>query len=159
MTAYKILIVEDEGLIAVDIANRVEALGHTVVASVGTAAEAIEQAEGADIVLMDIRLDGPADGIDAATQIRERFHLPVVFLTAHADRSTLERAKMAEPYGYLVKPVASASLQTTIEIAIYKHHMERQLAENEAWLRAAMSSRWSDRAGRGTCSPATRGRC
>jgi CheY-like chemotaxis protein len=140
MPAYKILIVEDEGLIALDIASRLEALGHTVAATVSTAEEALEQAEGADMVLMDIRLDGPGDGIEAATRIRERYHLPVIFLTAHADRSTVERAKHAEPYGYIVKPVASASLQTTIEIAIYKHQMERRLEESEAWFRAALRS-------------------
>jgi two-component system cell cycle sensor histidine kinase/response regulator CckA len=140
MPAYKILIVEDEGLIALDIASRLEALGHTVAATAGTVEEALEQAEGADIVLMDIRLDGPGDGIEAATRIRERYHVPVIFLTAHADRSTVERAKHAGPYGYIVKPVASASLQTTIEIAIYKHGMERQLEESEAWFRAALGS-------------------
>ena len=139
-TAYNILIVEDEGLIGLDIAHRLEALGHTVAATVGTVDEALQQAEGVDIVLMDIRLDGPGDGIDAARRIRERFQLPVVFLTAHADRSTLERAKVAEPYGYLVKPVASASLQTTIEIAIHKHQMERRLEESEAWFRASLGS-------------------
>jgi CheY-like chemotaxis protein len=140
MTAYKILIAEDEGLIAMDIASRLEALGHTVAATASTAAEAIEWAGGADVVLMDIRLDGPVDGIDAAIRIRAQHHVPVIFLTAHADRSTLERAKLAGPYGFLVKPVASASLQTTIEIALYKHHMERQLEESEAWLRATLSS-------------------
>ena len=140
MSAYKILIVEDEGLIALDIASRLEALGHTIVATASTAAEALEWAGGADIVLMDIRLDGAVDGIEAATCIREQYRVPVVFLTAHADRSTLERAKAAGPYGYMVKPVATASLQTTIEIALYKQRMERQLEESEAWLRATLDS-------------------
>jgi two-component system cell cycle sensor histidine kinase/response regulator CckA len=140
MTSYRVLVVEDEGLIARDIASRLEALGHTVAGTVGTAKEAIEHAPGADIVLMDIRLDGPADGIEAATQIRERYHLPVVFLTAHADRSTLERAKLAAPFGYIVKPLAHAALQTTLEIAIYKHRMERELAEREAWLSTTLAS-------------------
>ena len=85
MNTYKVLIAEDEGLIAMDIAARLEALGHTVVGTVSTAAEAIEQAPNAQVVLMDIRLDGPVDGIEAASKIRERYRLPVVFLTAQAD--------------------------------------------------------------------------
>ncbi|MBZ5604619.1 MAG: response regulator [Acidobacteriia bacterium] len=132
---HKILVVEDEGLIAHDIANRLERLGHTVIGTCGTAAEAVELAAEAEIVLMDIRLDGPADGIAAATEIRNRYHLPVVFLTGQSDQATLERAKMAEPFGYIVKPLAPAALQTSIEIALYKHRTERELSAREAWLR------------------------
>jgi PAS domain S-box-containing protein len=137
---YKVLVVEDEGLIAHDIAQRLSALGHSVVATVSTAEEAIAQAAGADVVLMDIRIDGERDGIEAATEIRTRHHVPVVFLTAHADRSTLDRAKLAGPFGYVVKPLGPASLNTAIEIAIYKHQMERQLEEREAWLRTTLAS-------------------
>ena len=133
---YKVLIVEDEGLIAHDIASRLETLGHTVVGAVSTGAEAIAGAGAADIVLMDIRLDGPMDGIQAAAEIRRRYRLPVVFVTAHTDRSTLEQAKLAEPFGYVVKPVAMAALQTTLELAVYKHGMERRLQESESWLDA-----------------------
>jgi CheY-like chemotaxis protein len=140
LTGSRILIVEDEGLIALDIANRLEALGHTIVATASTAAEAVEWAESADIVLMDICLDGPVDGIDAAATIRAEHRVPVIFLTAHADRSTVERAKLACPYGYLVNPVATASLETTIAVARHKHCMERQLEDSEAWLRATLNS-------------------
>src|SRR5579871_2677923 len=136
----KVLVVEDEGLIAHDIASRLEGLGHEVVATVGTAEEAIEKAAGADLVLMDITLDGKMDGVEAAAAIRERYHLPVVFLTAHADRSTLERAKATGPFGYLVKPLAHATLNTSIEVALYKHRMERLLEEREAWLWTTLSS-------------------
>ncbi len=139
-SSHKILVVEDEGLIAHDIASRLEALGHQVVGTASTAEEAIEKASEAEIVLMDIRLDGRADGVDAAMAIRERYHVPVVFLTAHADRSTLERAKEASPFGYIVKPVAHASLNTSIEIAMYKHGMERLLEEREAWMRTVLVS-------------------
>jgi two-component system cell cycle sensor histidine kinase/response regulator CckA len=138
--SHKVLVVEDEGLIAHDIATRLEALGHEVVAQVGTAQEAIERAGEADIVLMDIRLDGRADGVEAATVIRERYHVPVVFLTANADRATIERAKVAEPFGYIVKPLAPAALASSIEIAMYKHAAERQLEEREARLRAIVGS-------------------
>ena len=138
--SLKVLVVEDEGLIALDISSRLEALGHEVIGAVGTAQEALEKAYGADIVLMDIHLDGPMDGIQAATEIRERFHVPVVFLTGQADRLTLQRAKIAAPFGYILKPLAPATLQTSIEIAVYKHGMERLLEEREAWLSTTLSS-------------------
>lgn len=138
--AYKVLVVEDEGLIAHDIATRLEALGHQVVATVATADEAVERAAGADVVLMDIRIDGQRDGIAAAQEVRARHHVPVVFLTAHADRATLERAKSAAPFGYITKPLGPASLHTSIEIAVYKHRMERQLEEQEAWHRTTLAS-------------------
>jgi len=139
-TKYKVLVVEDEGLIARDIAGRLEALGHEVVGVASTAEEALEHAPAADIVLMDIQIDGPTDGVKAAAQIRERYHVPVIFLTAHADRATLDRAKLAQPFGYIVKPLAHASLHTSLEIAVYKHHVERQIEEREAWLRTTLSS-------------------
>jgi len=135
-----VLVVEDEGLIAQDISNRLETLGHTVVAAVGTAEEAIEHAANADIVLMDIHLDGSRDGVEAATEIRERFRVPVVFLTAHADRPTLERAKLAAPFGYMVKPLTHASLNSSIEIAVHKHQLERVVEEREAWLRTTLNA-------------------
>ena len=136
----KVLVVEDEGLIAHDISSRLEAMGHQVVGTAGTAEEALEMAAEADIVLMDIRIDGPIDGIEAAARIRERFQLPVVFLTAHSDRPTLDRAKVTGAFAYLVKPIAQASLNTAIEIALYKHRMERKLEEREALLRTTLSS-------------------
>ncbi len=138
--AYRVLVVEDEGLIAHDIARRLEALGHEVLGPASTAEEALALAPGAEIVLMDIRIDGQRDGIDTALEIRARHHLPVIFLTAHADRATLERAKQAGPFGYIVKPLGPASLQTGIEMAIAKHRVERLLEEREAWLRAVLAS-------------------
>lgn len=138
--SYKVLVVEDEGLIAHDIAQRLRSLGHEVLGPVATADEAVAAASGAEIVLMDIRIDGSRDGIDAALEIRSRHHLPVIFLTAHADRATLDRAKQAGPFGYIVKPLGPASLQTGIEMAIAKHRVDRLLEERETWLRAAISS-------------------
>jgi two-component system cell cycle sensor histidine kinase/response regulator CckA len=136
----KVLVVEDEGLIAHDISTRLQALGHEVAGIASTAREAIEKAAGADIVLMDIHLDGPGDGVAAATEIRQRHRIPVVFLTGQADRITLERAKLADPFGYIVKPLTPASLDTSIEIALYRHRTERQLEEREAWLRTILGS-------------------
>ncbi len=138
--AYRVLVVEDEGLIAHDIARRLEALGHEVLGPASTAEEALTLAPGAEIVLMDIRIDGQRDGIDTALEMRARYRLPVIFLTAHADRATLERAKQAGPFGYIVKPLGPASLQTGIEMAIAKHRVERLLEEREAWLRAVLAS-------------------
>jgi two-component system, cell cycle sensor histidine kinase and response regulator CckA len=138
--AYRVLVVEDEGLIAHDISRRLEAQGHEVLGPASTAEEALALAPGAEIVLMDIRIDGRRDGIDTALEMRARHHLPVIFLTAHADRSTLDRAKQAGPFGYIVKPLGPASLQTGIEMAIAKHRVERLLEEREAWLRAVLAS-------------------
>lgn len=138
--SYRVLVVEDEGLIAHDISRRLESLGHEVVAAVSTAEEAIALAAGADLVLMDIHIDGARDGIEAALEIRNRYRVPVVFLTAHADRATLDRAKTAGPFGYVVKPLGPASLHTAIEMATYKHRSERALEEREAWYRATLDS-------------------
>jgi len=135
-----VLVVEDEGLIAHDISTRLTAMGHEVVGNASTAEEALEMAAEADIVLMDIRLDGPVDGVEAAARIRERYRVPVVFLTAHSDRLTLDRAKVTGAFAYLVKPIAHASLNTAIEIALYKHRTERKLEEREALLRTTLSS-------------------
>ena len=136
----RVLVVEDEGLIALDLSNRLEAMGHQVVAAVGTSEEAIENAAEADIVLMDIRIDGTVDGVETAARIREEFHLPVIFLTAHGDRVTIDRAKLTGAFGYLVKPIAHASLTTAIEIALHKHGMERKLEQREALLRTTLAS-------------------
>jgi two-component system cell cycle sensor histidine kinase/response regulator CckA len=138
--SHNVLVVEDEGLIAQDIATRLEALGHHVVAQVGTAEQAVEKAAEADLVLMDIHLDGHADGVEAATAIRDRYHVPVIFITANADRATIERAKLAGPFGYIVKPLAPAALHSCIEIAMYKHREERDLEEREARLRTIVGS-------------------
>jgi two-component system cell cycle sensor histidine kinase/response regulator CckA len=138
--SYKVVVVEDEGLIAQDIATRLKALGHQVLATATTAEEAVAHSETADIVLMDINIDGPKDGIEAAREIRARYHVPVIFLTAQADRATLERAKSVGPFGYIVKPVGPSSLQASLEIAVHKHALERQLEEREAWLRTTLQS-------------------
>jgi two-component system cell cycle sensor histidine kinase/response regulator CckA len=138
--SYRVLLVEDEGLIAHDISRRLEALGHEIIGPASTAEEALVLAPGAEIALMDIRIDGQRDGIDAALEIRARHHLPIIFLTAHADRATLDRAKLAGPFGYIVKPLGPASLQTGIEMAITKHRVERLLEEREAWLRSVLAS-------------------
>ncbi|MFO0727639.1 MAG: response regulator [Myxococcota bacterium] len=138
----KVLIVEDERIIAKDIAQTLEGMGYQVAAIAASAEEAVAQAESGapDVILMDIRIQGPRDGIVAAGVIRERLRIPVVFMTAHADDATLDRAKRTEPYGYLVKPVKSAELRSAIEVSLYRHQMERRLRERERWFATTLGS-------------------
>jgi CheY-like chemotaxis protein len=125
----KILVVEDEILIARDLQSSMQNMGYEVpeIAIAGEEAlKKVAQIEP-DLVLMDIHLKGDMDGIDAAAQIRARFSCPLIYLTAYADEPTLQRAKLTEPYGYLIKPFQERELKTTIEIALYKHDMEQKL--------------------------------
>ncbi len=142
MVRSKILIVEDESIVALNIKNRLEGLGYAVVATISSGESAIEAAakNRPDLVLMDIKLKGKIDGIEAAGQIRSRFQIPVVYLTAYTDDETLNRAKLTEPYGYILKPFESRDLCTTIEIALYKHQMEQQLWEKKQWLATTLKS-------------------
>jgi CheY-like chemotaxis protein len=131
-----ILIVEDEALIALDLKERLELVGYSVPLIADTVEDAILGVERhqPSLILMDIRLRGAKDGIEAADEIRRRFHLPVMFVTSHADRETLERAKIAEPFGYIVKPFHGVNFRAQIEIALWKHQMEQKLRISEAWL-------------------------
>lgn len=142
METIRILIVEDEGLIARDIENMVQNAGHEVCGIAATGKEAIDKAEAAqpDLVLMDIVLRGDMDGVKAAEIIRERFNIPVIYLTAHTDENTLHRAKLTEPLGYTLKPVEQNELITVIEMALYKHQMESKLIEREGWLSTILQS-------------------
>jgi PAS domain S-box-containing protein len=137
----RILVVEDEGILALDLKNRLEDMGYAVIGHASTGEGAIRQANGTspDLVLMDIRLRGGMDGIEAAERIHSRLGIPVVYLTAHSDEATLERAKITEPFGYLLKPFQESELRTTIEMALYKHKMERRLQESERWLTATLT--------------------
>ena len=128
-----ILIVEDEGIVARDIQDSLEKLGYTVPAIAMSGKAAIESAAEVrpDMVLMDIVIKGSMDGIEAAQEIRDRYDIPVVFVTAYADRETLQRAKITEPCGYILKPFDETDLLTAIEIALYKHDMERQVRQSQ----------------------------
>ncbi len=138
----RILVVEDEAIVARDICLQLTELGHDPVADTPLAEEAIELAGKLrpDLILMDINLAGKMDGITAAKAIRERFELPVIFVTAFSGLEILKRAKEAGPYGYLIKPFAEQDLRTAIEMAIYKHHSEVQLRESEARLQTITNS-------------------
>ena len=133
MGAKRILIAEDERIVAADISDSLKMLGYEVVASVASGEKALAMIGETkpDIVLMDIILKGRLSGITAASRIRETFGIPVVYLTAHADENTLEKAKRTEPYGYIVKPFVERELRSTIEMALYKHMMEGKLRESE----------------------------
>lgn len=133
-----ILVVEDEALIALELKTRLEQVGYGVPFIADTAEDALLGIERhqPSMVLMDIRLRGAQDGIEAADLIRRRFHLPVMFVTAHADRETLDRAKITEPFGYIVKPFHNVDFRAQIEVALWKHEMEQKLRVSEAWLSA-----------------------
>ena len=136
----KILVVEDERIVGEDIKNRLQKLGYSVPSIVRSGEEAIDKVKSLnpDLVLMDIVLDGEIDGVEAAAQIKSLYDLPVVYLTAYADYSTLERAKITEPYGYIIKPFDDRDLHITIDIGLHKHKMEKKLKETEERLRKTL---------------------
>ena len=138
----RIQIVEDEQILAQDIAMQLGALGYEVVAVASSGESAIEEAEThhPDLVVMDLRLKGKLDGIDAAFAIHDRLNVPVVYLTAYSDEKILERAKITEPFGYVLKPFEQRELHAAIEMALYKHRMEMKLRENEAWFSTTLRS-------------------
>ncbi len=135
----QLMIVEDQRLIAADLENTLKKIGYDVVASVASGEEAIHKATEThpDLILMDIRLRGALDGIEAAGVLRTRMDVPVVYLTAYADEETILRAKGTTPFGYLVKPFNERELRAAIEVALYKHDTDRLLAEERAQRRAA----------------------
>jgi CheY-like chemotaxis protein len=122
MKEAKILIVEDENIVALNLQTRLKSLGYQVAGMASTGEDAVKKCAETmpDLVLMDIMLRGEMDGVAAADQIREKYHVPVVYLTAYADDVTLERAKVTEPFGYMLKPFEVKEIRTTIEIAPQK---------------------------------------
>ncbi len=129
MNPCRIMVVEDEVIVAMDIEDRLAAMGYGLAgrATSGQQALALVEEKRPDLVLMDIRLQQVMDGVAAAEEIRRRFHLPVIFLTAYSEDATLDRAKLAEPYGYLLKPFDDRELKSVIEIALYKHRAEEEI--------------------------------
>lgn len=141
MTSPKILVVEDENIVAEDLQDCLKNLGYTVSAIASSGEEALQKATEMhpDLVLMDIRLKGEIDGVEAAHQIQARFSIPVVYLTAHADKDTLQRAKVTEPFGYILKPFEERELYTIIEVALYKHKVEKDRERLIAELQGALA--------------------
>lgn len=128
-----ILVVEDEIIVALDLKRCLQGMGYQVDQVVTAGEKAVEAAKNKrpDLVLMDIRLQGKMNGIEAAKVIHSQYDVPVVYLTAYADDQTLQQATAAGPYGYLVKPFEARELKTTIEVAIFKHKMEQKLKESQ----------------------------
>lgn len=133
MPTPRILIVEDEGIIARNIERHLERLGYGITGICGDAdsAQAMLSQERPDLVLMDVQLEGDLDGVGLADIIRRDLDIPVIYLTGYLDDATLERAKITQPFGYIAKPFTRRELQVTIEIALYKYRMERTLSDRE----------------------------
>lgn len=142
MSNERVLIVEDEKIIAIDLQRRLERFGYVVIGTAGEGYEAIDLAikHNPDIILMDIMLSGPMDGIETAKAISLAQNIPLIFLTAYTDEKTLERAKEVEPYGYILKPFKERELYTTIDIALYKHKMTSILTRQERLFNAILQS-------------------
>lgn len=142
MVQAKILVVEDEVIVARTIANQLKQLGYTVVGTVSSGTAAIEKAKSTqpDLVLMDVVLKGDMDGITAANHICSQHDIPIVFLTAYADDNTLQRAKNTLPLGYIVKPFSPGELRVAVELALFKHQVEQELRANRAYLATLLQS-------------------
>ncbi len=142
MPKARVLVVEDEGIIAQDIRISLQELGYEVCSTVNTGEEAVRMAEAErpDLVLVDVVLKGPMDGIDAARLIHSRFKIPIIYLTAYADEKMLDRAKVTEPFGYLIKPFREKELHSTIEMALFRYGLRRRLREHQEWLSVMLNS-------------------
>jgi PAS domain S-box-containing protein len=138
----QVLVVEDERVVAKDLQRTLINLGYEVPITVATADDAIRAASerAPDLVLMDVRIKGARDGIEAGEILKSQFDVPVVYLTAYADQQTVARAKLTQPHAYLLKPVKVDELRTAVEIAIYKHEMERRHRERERWFATTLRS-------------------
>lgn len=142
MNPAKILIVEDEVIVAQDLLNKLEDMGYRGggIASSGEQAIGMVTETLPDLVFMDIVLPGDMDGVEAAAQIHASFDIPVIYVTAYADDALLERAKITEPYGYIVKPFKERELRASIEIALHRHRVAQKLKETKRWLTDTLRS-------------------
>ncbi len=140
--ATRVLIAEDERIVAMDLSRRLEGLGYTVVGVVGRGDDAIRAAadELPDIVLMDVHLGGASDGVEAARRIFEESGIPVVFATAYSDVDTLKHARSAHPFGYVLKPFQDDAIQATIEIAVCRWNSELEIKQREELFLATMGA-------------------
>jgi PAS domain S-box-containing protein len=135
MRSVEVLVVEDEAIVAADLAAQLRRLRYKVLGVVSTGEEALALVLSLkpSLVLMDIKLAGDIDGIEAASRIQSELSTPVIFVSAHSDEATLTRAKAAGPYGYLIKPFEPIELRTAIEVALYKHQIDSKLKESAQW--------------------------
>ena len=142
MADTSLLVVEDESIVAMDIKHRAEGMGYKVMGIASSGEEAISKTGEfqPDLILMDIVLKGKMDGVQAAQIIREKYDIPVVYLTAYSDEKTLGRAKLTGPFGYIIKPFEDRELHSAVEIALYKHQMDSKLKESEERYRTLFES-------------------
>ncbi len=135
MAGEQIFVVEDERIVAEDLKRMLERLGYKVAGTASSGDEAIKKMDETKphLVLMDIRIQGSLDGIDVAEHVVAQFDIPVIYLTAYADETTVDRAKGTLAAGYILKPFEERGLKTTIELALYRHKMERMLKTSEEW--------------------------
>jgi hypothetical protein len=138
----RVLVVEDEIIVSEDLQQRLRIMGFEVAGAADTAAEAIEMAAATrpDVALMDIMLHGKPEGIDAAEHLRGKLDIPVIYLTAHSDPATLQRAKRTDPAGYIVKPFDDSQLRVALEMAPVRHEMERKARQVARWMTATLTS-------------------
>jgi PAS domain S-box-containing protein len=146
VTNARVLIVEDEALMARILHESLQQLGYSVLGTALSGEEAVQRVAETqpDLVLMDIKLQGEMDGVQAAEQIRTRFDIPVIYLTGCSDDATLQRAKLTEPYGYILKPFERRELHTHIEIALYKHATEKSLRQYRDQLEQLVTERTAE---------------
>ncbi|MCP4396136.1 MAG: response regulator [bacterium] len=143
MSPHTILIVEDENITAMELQERLKGWNYHVPAIASSGAQAIQKAAELrpDLILMDIILKGDLDGIDTAKQIHTTSDIPIVYVTAYADKHTLQRAKISTPYGYLIKPFDERELRIVLEIAFYKHRVEQELRQYREHLKELVHTR------------------
>ncbi|NBC24393.1 MAG: response regulator [Bacteroidetes bacterium] len=145
MAKTNVLVVEDESIVSKDIQHSLKKLDYNVIGSSSTGEKAIELALELkpDIVLMDIMLKGEMTGIEAADKIREELQIPIVYLTAYADEATLAKAKITEPYGYILKPFKEIDIHTSLEMALYKHSKESEMRKERDMLYSLVENKES----------------
>ena len=149
MPKASVLVVEDESIVSKDIQYSLKKLGYEIVGAASTGVKAIELALQLkpNVILMDIMLKGDMSGIEASAKIKEALNIPVIFLTAYADEKTLEKAKVTEPYAYIIKPFKEIDLHTSIEMALYKHGKELEVLKERALLYNIVESQETDSSG------------
>ena len=143
MSKVNVLVVEDEIIVSKDIQYSLKKLGYNVIGAAATGEKAIELATELkpDIILMDIMLKGDITGIEASAEIKEKLQIPIIFLTAYADESTLAKAKVTEPYAYIIKPFKEIDLHTSIEMALYKHGKELEILKERDMLYSVVENK------------------
>lgn len=142
MEKKKIFVVEDESIVSLEIQSRLKSLGYIVSGSASSGDEAIRKIIDLkpDLILMDVQIKGEMDGIETASEVKKIYDVPIIFLTAYADPATIQRAKITDPFGYIVKPFEERELQINIEIALYKDHTQKLLREKDKWLSTILKS-------------------